>query len=62
MSTGPYKCLVSTEATKQSKRIMQVIEEACRMVPELAIPEEEPIEVGIHKMATGVCDAHTEMA
>lgn len=31
------------------------------MVPELAIPEEEPIEVHIRKLATGVRDTHTEM-
>lgn len=31
------------------------------MVPELAIPEEEPVEVHIHKLATGVRDARTEM-
>ena len=34
--------IAETEATNKSKRITQVVEEACRMVPELAIPEEEP--------------------
>lgn len=48
--------------TNQSKKIMQVVEEACRMVLELAIPEEEPIEVHIRKLATGVHDTWTEMA
>lgn len=31
------------------------------MVPELAIMEEEPVEVHIHKLATGVRDTRTEM-
>ena len=41
---------------------MQVVEEAYRMVPELAIPEEEPVAVHVCKLAMGVCDACTEMA
>ena len=32
------------------------------MVPELAIPEEELVEVRIHKLATGVHDTRTKMA
>jgi len=32
------------------------------MVPELAIPEEEPVEVCIWKLATRVCNTWTEMA
>jgi len=40
---------------------MHVIEEACKMVPELAIQEEEPIEVHIYKLATGVRDSQTKM-
>ena len=51
-----------TEATNQSKRIMQVIEEACCMVPELVIPKEEPVEVPICKLATGVHNTHAKMA
>jgi len=31
------------------------------MVPELAIPEEEPIKVCVHKLSMGVCDAHIEI-
>ncbi len=31
------------------------------MVPELAIREEEPVEVHIHKLAIGVHDTQTEM-
>lgn len=45
-----------TKVTNQRKHILQVIEEACRMVLELAILEEDPIEVCIHKLATGVCN------
>jgi len=61
---GPTeKCFpTETEVTNQSKKNMQVIEEACRMVLELAILEEEPIEVYIHKLATRVCDTQTKMA
>ena len=36
--------------------------EACQMVPELAIPDGELIEVHIHKLATGVHDTCTELA
>ena len=32
------------------------------MVPEFAIPEEEPVDVHIHKLAIGVHDTRTEMA
>ncbi len=38
------------------------MEEACKMVLELAISEEDPIEVRIHKLATGVHDTQMEMA
>ena len=31
------------------------------MVPELAIPKEEPVEVHVLKLATGVRDARTKM-
>lgn len=48
--------------TNQSKKIMQVIEEAYIMVPELAILEEEPIEVRICKLAMGVRDTQSEIA
>ena len=41
---------------------MQVIEEACIMVPKFAISEEEPVKVRIHKLATSVRDTWTEMA
>lgn len=50
------------KATHQSKKIIQVMEDACRMVPELAIPEEKLVEVCISKLATGVRDTQTEMA
>jgi len=36
---------------------MQVVEEAYRMVPELAIQEEELVEARIHKLAIGERDA-----
>ena len=40
---------------------MQVVEEACQMVPELDIQVEEPVEVRIRKLVTGVPDAQAEM-
>lgn len=50
------------DVTDRKKRIVQVVEEACQMVSELAIPEEEPVEVHVHKISIGVYDAHTELA
>ena len=38
------------------------MEEACRKVLELAIPEEEPAKVRIRKLATWVDDTQTKMA
>lgn len=49
-------------ATSQREKIIQVMEEAWRMVPELAIPKEEPVEVHIHKLDTGVHNTRIEMA
>lgn len=49
------------DVTDRNKRIVQVIEEACQMVLELAIPEGEPIEVHIHKLAMGLRDACTKL-
>jgi len=49
------------EATSQSKKIIQVVEEACRMVLDLAILEEEPVEVHIYKLAIGAHYTRTEM-
>lgn len=53
--------VAKTKVTNQSKKIMQVIEEACRMVPELAVPKEELVKVRIHKLATRVHDTQNEM-
>ena len=50
-----------TEVTNQNKHIMQVVEEACRMVSELAILEGELVEVHVRKFATGVRDARIEL-
>lgn len=41
---------------------MQVVEEACQMVPELDIDAKERVEVRICKLDTGVHDARAEMA
>lgn len=50
---------IVTEVTNQNKHLMQVMEEACRMVPKLAIREEELVKVCICKLAIWVRDAHT---
>ncbi len=49
--------LQRNEVVEQNKQIMQVVEEACQMVPELAIQAEEPVEVRVRKLATGVREA-----
>ena len=54
--------LQCNEAVEQNKQIMQVVEEACQMVPELAIPEDAEADEQVYKLATGVCDACTELA
>jgi len=54
--------LQHNEVVDQNKKIMQVVEEACQMVLELDIQVEELVEVRIHKLAVGVCDARREMA
>jgi len=64
MSRWPYRgtIVIEAEVTIQSKKIIQVIEEACRMVLELAILEEQLVEVCICKFATRVCDTQMNMA
>ena len=46
----------------QNRQIVQVVEEACQMVLELAIQGEEPVEAHIQKLAAGVREAKEEMA
>lgn len=53
--------LQRNEAVEQDKEIMQVVEEPCRMVLELEIQAEEPVEVRIRKLAIVVCDARVEI-
>jgi len=47
---------------EQNKQIMQVVEGACQMVPELDIQAEKPVEARVRKLAIGVCDAQAKMA
>jgi len=54
--------ITKVEATSQSKKIVQAVEVACRMVLELAILEEELVEVRIRKLVVGLCDTQMEMA
>lgn len=42
--------------------MVQVMEEAYEMVPELVILAEAPPEVHIQRLASGVCEAREEMA
>lgn len=49
------------EVVAQNKKMMQVVEEACHMVLELAIPVEELVEARVQKLATGLHDARAEM-
>ena len=50
------------EVVAQNIHIVQVVEEACKMVPELAIPTEESVKARVHNLAAGVCDEREEMA
>ena len=46
---------------EQNKQIMRVVEEAFPMVPEFDIQAEDPVEVRVRKLATGMRDARAEM-
>jgi len=46
----------------QNRQIVQVVDEACQMVPELAIQVEQPTKVRIWKLAARVREAKEEMA
>jgi hypothetical protein len=50
------------EVVSQNRQMVQVLEEACQMVPELAIPAEAPAEARIQRLAAGVREAREEMA
>ena len=49
------------ELVSQNQQLVQVIEDSCRSVPELAIPTDIPVEVRIHKLVAGVYKAMEEM-
>ena len=53
--------LYHEEVMSQNRQMVQVLEEACQMVLELAIPAEEPAEVRIQRLAAGVREAREEM-
>lgn len=42
--------------------MVQVLEESCQMVHELAIPTNTPAKVRIHQLVVGVHEAQEEMA
>ena len=46
----------------KNERTTKVVVEACRSVPELDIPDDEPVDVRIQKLVVGVCDARTKLA
>lgn len=45
----------------KNQQLVQVIEEACQTIPELAIPTDIPAEARIHRFIVGVCEAREEM-
>lgn len=47
---------------EQNNQIMQLMEEACQMVPELDIQAKEPVEAHVHKLAIGVRITRANMA
>jgi len=49
------------EVVSQNRQMVQVLEEAFQMVPELAIPANAPAEARIHRLAAGVHEAWEEM-
>ena len=57
-----YLGLQCNKVVEQNKQIMQVVEEACQMVLELAIQAEELVEAHIRKLATGVHETRADMA
>ena len=50
------------EVVSQNRYMVQVLEEAFQMVPELAIPTEATIEACIQRLEVGVCKVKEEMA
>jgi len=48
--------------TTKNECIAKVVAEACRSILELAIEDDEPIDVWIQKLALRVCDARIELA
>jgi len=47
--------------TDKNECTAKVVPEACRSVPELGIPEDEPMDVRIRKLTAGVHEARTEL-
>jgi len=52
--------LQCNEAVAQTRQLEQIVEEACRHVPELEIATELPVGMQIHKLASGFCKAMEE--
>lgn len=50
------------DITHKKQNISIIMAEACRVVPDLGIPEAEPIYVSVRKLAARVCDTWTELA
>jgi len=46
----------------QNRQFVQVLEEGCQMVLEMAIQVEEPVEACVRKLATRMCKVKEEMA
>lgn len=45
----------------QNRQLVQLLDEACQRIPEMAILADTPIEARIHRLATGVHKAQEEM-
>lgn len=50
------------ELTNTNQHMIKAMKEAYQMIPELVIPEDAEADEQVHKLATGVCDACTELA
>lgn len=48
--------------TEKNESMTKVVVEACKIVPELDIPEDVPEDVRIRKITTGVCKVRTKLA
>jgi len=53
--------LQHNEVVSHNWKMVEVLEEACQMVPKLAIPVDAPAEARIDRLVVGVCEAWEDM-